>query len=457
MQFNFTMLPANTIREIFNVANPVPLEGDDPRYVDCTEVRGGQDAVSELFNRIDLSDIVLTQLFTGHRGCGKSTELLRLKRLLEASNYAVIYFEADDVIDIDDVEYSDILVAMARQIYEGFRALDVKLDQGLLDDIFTWFAEVVSEYQTVKAAEASLEAEFSVGTPKLPLLSKLMARITGQLRTGVESKKNVRQRLDPQISQLIDRINLLIRTGRTALRKAGKQGLVVIIDNLDKIPFRTLGDDGRNSHEAVYIEHGEQLRSLDCHLIYTVPIAMMYSPRASVLTSIFPDNLVLPMIKTHTRDGKAWDAGLAVMRQILEQRITLRQAFDENTLDLLCMQSGGHPRQLMTLVRNAALNADRQRKQSPLIEQRAVERALERLVSEYSRSIPEEHFPLLARVHLDKQVPNDDAHRLMLHNLSVLEYLNGSPPWHDVNPAVVRLAKFQEALADERQTRRKSK
>jgi hypothetical protein len=39
----------------------------------------------------------------------------------------------------------------------------------------------------------------------------------------------------------------------------------------------------------------------------------------------------------------------------------------------------------------------------------------------------------------------------MLYNLSVLEYLNGPPPWHDVHPAVRRLPKFQEALKRERE------
>jgi len=40
----------------------------------------------------------------------------------------------------------------------------------------------------------------------------------------------------------------------------------------------------------------------------------------------------------------------------------------------------------------------------------------------------------------------------MLYNLSVLEYLDGPPPWHDVHPAVRGLPKFQEALKRERET-----
>ncbi len=33
--------PARTLRDVFNAANPLlPLPSGDPRYVDCTEVRG---------------------------------------------------------------------------------------------------------------------------------------------------------------------------------------------------------------------------------------------------------------------------------------------------------------------------------------------------------------------------------------------------------------------------------
>jgi GTPase SAR1 family protein len=436
---------ARTLRDVFNTANPAPLASDDPRYVDCTSVRGNEDVVEQLFRRVTWSDQSHTaQLFTGHRGCGKSTELLRLKQRLEAANYAVIYFEADEVIDVEDVVYSDILVAIARQVYEGFEQLKVPLDQQLLDDIFAWFAEKVLHYESAKAAEAELAGEFEIGSPPFfSALAKILARVTGRLRTSVESKVEIRRQLDPQITQLIDQINLLLQTGIAQLRKRGKQGLVIIVDNLDRIPFRLVEDTRRTLHDALYIDHGEQLRACRCHIIYTVPIAMFYSPQAAILSGIFPDNLILPMIKTSERNGDPCQAGRQTLRQILGSRIDLEGIFEEAALDLLCNTSGGHPRLLMTLVRNACGYAVN-RMPRP-IDLNAVERAVNRLVSEYSRAIPEEHFALLAQVHHNKQVENDDPHRLMLHNLSVLEYVNGGEPWHDVHPAVQRLEKFQRA------------
>ncbi len=177
---------------------------------------------------------------------------------------------------------------------------------------------------------------------------------------------------------------------------------------------------------------------------------MLYSPRASVLTNTFPDNCILPMIKVHTRNNEPSPDGLAKLHEILGRRIDLEVIFETEALNILCSASGGHPRILMTLVRYACSYATN-RFPKP-IDVNAAERAISRLMNEFSRSIPEEHFPLLAQVFLSKRVNNDAPHRLMLHNLSVLEYMNGAPPWQDVQPVVQRLGKFQEALTSEGQT-----
>lgn len=435
---------AATLRDVFNTTNPTPLPSGDPRYVDCTAVRGNEDVVERLFRRITWSDQPHTaQLFTGHRGCGKSTELLRLKQRLEDANYAVIYFVADEMIDIEDIVYSDILVALARQVFEGLRRMEIELSADLLEEVYEWFAEVVYEKESSRGASATAEAAVSIGTPKiLASLAELLVTLTGQLRTSVDFKQQIRRRLDPQIAQLIDKINLLLLNGNIQLQKRGKEGLVVIVDNLDRIRLFSR-EDGRNSHDALYIDHGEQLCACHCHVIYTVPIAMFYAPQAAILSGIFPDYQIMPMIKTHTQDNAPWPAGLAVLRQILASRIDLETIFTEEALQLLCEVSGGHPRHLMTLVRHACGYAVN-RYPKP-IDRNAAERAINILVSEYSRAIPEEHFPLLAEVHLTKQVKNNDEHRLMLHNASVLEYMNGSEPWQDVHPIVLRLAKFKQA------------
>ena len=43
---------------------------------------------------------------------------------------------------------------------------------------------------------------------------------------------------------------------------------------------------------------------------------------------------------------------------------------------------------------------------------------------------------LLKNVNKAKTVDNDEDHRALLHNLSVLEYRNDVGAWHDVHPIV---------------------
>jgi hypothetical protein len=67
----------------FEPFQPPPKEA----YVDCQEVRGGWEVVRELGRKIARSKKPTCQLYSGHRGVGKSTELLRLKEYLEQQKY----------------------------------------------------------------------------------------------------------------------------------------------------------------------------------------------------------------------------------------------------------------------------------------------------------------------------------------------------------------------------------
>ncbi|MDQ3685047.1 MAG: ATP-binding protein [Acidobacteriota bacterium] len=196
------MPPAKTLREAYNAANPTePLSPGDPRYVDCNDVRGNEDAVAHMFTTVTFSDTHTHQIFTGHRGCGKSTELLRLKDQLEREAFYVVYFAVDDYLDPNDLLYTDLLLSIARQVEESFRADEVDMSEAL-KGIETWFSEVVyqkSEWESVEQ-ELKNEASIGIGLPGgVPLIARLLTKLTGQIKTGDAVKKEIRQRLDSQI------------------------------------------------------------------------------------------------------------------------------------------------------------------------------------------------------------------------------------------------------------------
>jgi hypothetical protein len=86
------------LSKIYNAFDPAPLPANSKLYVDCKAVRGGSDVLVELGKTIRFSDRPTCQLYTGHRGGGKSTELLRLQQDLENKGYTVGYFSAEDEV-----------------------------------------------------------------------------------------------------------------------------------------------------------------------------------------------------------------------------------------------------------------------------------------------------------------------------------------------------------------------
>lgn len=108
--------------QIYNAFDPKrPLEPDSPFYVTCHDVRGQENIINEVGKNIVLSDQPTYQLYTGHRGVGKSTELRRLRQYLEQEQCKVVYFEATDDLDDMDVQYTDILLSCTRHLLESLK------------------------------------------------------------------------------------------------------------------------------------------------------------------------------------------------------------------------------------------------------------------------------------------------------------------------------------------------
>lgn len=440
--------PADNLKDAYNAVKLDPLPSGDPRWVDCSQARGGTDVVGLTALRIESSSLPVAQLISGHRGCGKSTELLRLADRLEKEKFLVVYFAADDDIDMGDLVYTDLLLSMIKRLERTLSEKGISIDERLSKGIMMWFAEVVYGWKDESAIAADLKTEFELGLnvpSPLPIIAKLLARMTGQIKTGHEIRKDIRLKLDPQVYALIERINEFIRAALPEIKKKGYRDLVLIIDNLDRIVLRVLDEKtGRTTHDALYLEHAEQLKALDAHVVYTVPISMFYSIKATQLSGAFPNYEILPMIKVQEEDGSVCEEGIELLTQVAEKRIDLKSLFGEDVVDFLAGKSGGMLRDFIRLLGYAIELAQAGGKKAP-VSQAVAEKAFRRLVNEYGRMVPDEHLDLLARVAISKHVKNDTPHQAMLYNLSVLEYLNGER-WCDVHPAVRELAEFKAAF-----------
>lgn len=438
---------ANTLKSAFQVCTLEPLEGEeiDNYYVDLSAVRKTS-AVDNVSTILDFQEPAnfSTILFTGHRGCGKSTELKRIQNLWE-KDYHVIYLEVNEETDINDASYTDLYLIVIKQVEFELRKLGLNFNQQLLRNFENWFKDVTKENEDSVEQSVSIQGEATL-KPEAPFIAKLMVKLLAQIKGSNKQKTTIRQTLEKDISRLKADINLLLDDAYVKLRnKYSKQnseykGLLIIFDNMDRVPPAVA--------DHLFFDYAAQLQDLHCTIIYTVPISILCSPKNP--TVLFDRNPhIVPMVNIYELERDLCDLkynqiGLDIVASLIEKRVDTDAVFESRQeLLKLAKASGGHVRQLMQMMRIACQTASTCK--HPKITDEDVTYAIKQQQFSFERFIPEEHYQHLAQVCINKDVSKDDVGQLMLFNTSVLEY-NGDKRWNYPNPVVKQNESFKKAL-----------
>lgn len=423
------------VAALFNICDPLkpPPKG---AYVELCQARGESQVVPILAKGIRRAESNNYLLFSGHPGSGKSTELRRLCENLKTgdSRFFPVYMDADEYINRLDVDVTDILLMIVGIVAESLRnEEEISLKSPYLEKRWEELKEFLFTDVEIEKIEVPL-AKYA----------KLIAKLK---RADNDSRNKVRDKLSPQLPSILGEINIILERAKVELKKKDYRGLVLVIDNLEKLRDQPNKPD---LCQRIFINGGEQLSAISTHVVFTIPLPLIHSPQHTSLVSIYgQEPIILPMVKVEEKNLEPYENGLELMQEVLRRRFNISEIGDSEVFDsldtfkYLCQMSGGHVKNLIVYFRTA----------SDYIESlpftiSAVKKGVQRHINAYSRSIPEKNWELLAKLHLNpnKQIPNDDDHREMLGDLSILEYMNGGEPWHSVNPVVRELAKFKSAV-----------
>lgn len=407
-----------------NIANPE----DRKYYIDFSSVRGAR-TIENMKRTISVlsPDEPTCQLFTGHIGCGKTTELLRLKYLLEEENFHVVYFEATDDIDIGDVDISDILLSITRHVVESLKELDI-LDRQFRPN---YFQRLFGEIKNMMLIPVDItKVDFSVA----------IATITAQLKGSPNERDKWRSILEPRTPSVIDSINReILEPAIDRLIARGSKGLVVIIDNLDRIE-NTIKPNGQIQPEYLFVSRGDTLTKLNCHIVYSMPLILTFANHLQLLQDRFDSNIqFLPMVKVQTRDRKPFEEGINLLRQMVltrafpniekQERLDLvTTMFDSSaTLNRLCLISGGHIRNLLVLLFSCLQQED------PPISRECLEDVIRRQRDMLRRAVTLDEWKLLRLVNESKWLSGERQVATLVSSLFIFEYEDKQGKWFDIN------------------------
>ncbi len=431
--------PVVTVDDAYAACDPdEPLASGDPRWVDLNPARGGFDLARIVARRIARTGAgaFCKQLVTGHRGSGKSTEIIRLSAHLRDQGFFAVYFDAFAVLDPQDIEYVDVLLGIAQTVYDELRATEVTLSEPLLQSLEAWFDETFITAEDKVDIEASVKSELGVEA-KIPALLRVFTALTGQLKAGGSRRHEVRQKLERELRVFLLRLNELLDDVQVQLVRADWHGLVVLVDNLEKLPYQTR-PDGSTNHVALFVHHAEQLKTPRCHIVYTVPVSLLFNVN---LGSEYDAINLIPMVKISDQKGTPHEPGLAALLDVLERRMDVSRVFapDADTRRLAAM-SGGAVRDLLRMVRFACDEAEEQ------ISAAHVQRALRALVREFEYLVQDDDVEHLLEIARRRDVAGDELSGRLLYNRLVLEYSN-EDTWYDVHPAVRAGRRLRDRLS----------
>lgn len=415
------------LKRIYQVFDPAPLTEDETDlYVDLDEVRGSSGLVNKLAQTIRLSGKPTCQLLAGHRGSGKSTELKRLQVKLESGpeKFFTVFCEILEDIEPNDVDFPDVLIAIIRQMAEQFhKRLEIRLKPG-------YFKQRWEEIKNLLGSDVDFtKAELGVG------LAKFSAAIKSSPNTRLEIRKN----LEPRTNSWIDAANDVISDAALKLSSKNYVGLVIIVDGLDKMTLRPHPEVGCSTAEYLFAERHAQLTAFNCHLIYTMPIALAYSCRERDIANLYGCAAppVVPMTMIFDATGRKNKAGFGKFRELIRRRLKKAGAKDNDvfdntsTCDKIIEYSGGQPRELITLIRDSIIEAELP------ITLSTIEKVARKARHAYARQLRQEHWAIIEQVRRDhalrRKEENDLLYMELLDNRAILQYENGGE-WYGLNP-----------------------
>jgi len=354
--------------------------------------------------------------FSGHRGCGKTTELQHILANPEIQRkFWAVNFSIREETDIVDIDFRDVLLAIGGRMYREYRKAGGDIPEELLKELNSWRGRVEQEVRSVISGAvsgyefgASLDAFFVNAGMKMKLEPK----------TRVE----LRQVFEKDITGLIRVINTI----GAAIYAREKRIPLLLIDDMDKPDLEKA--------TAIFHDRREIMMQPNCAIVYTVSSALFYSKE---FDAIRDQAIFLPNINLHQP--------LEPQRHLIEGYETLRRfthvrmqgsLIQEQALEDAITYSGGVFREMARIMRTAIGQA--RRRNAPQIDTNDVEWAATEIRNEYRRILDRNDLQYLKKVHEHNRLEYNERLRPLLQLLAILEYRD-KENWCDVHPVLRKL------------------
>jgi|APTNR8051073442_1049403.scaffolds.fasta_scaffold12009_2 hypothetical protein len=323
-------------------------------YIEQIHGNGQNDPVQQLADQIDFAASAGSYLFTGNRGTGKTTELLRLAKILDSYRCEVFYADLSEYLNLTQrIEVSDFLIAVLGALSEKVhgRFGEKVAGRGYFERIRDFLYSEVS-FTEVKFGAGGVDLKAAL-SQNPTFKETLQQKTRGHIETLVKQAREF-------VLEVVDQV-------RRACNDPDRK-VVLIIDSVERL--RGVGDakdvhEVFKSAETLFSAHAEKLRFTGLNIVYTVPPYLQ--ALAGSLGSYYAGGRVYSLPSVHIYEGCPVDGaapkvdnndGPQKMLDVVEARYPdWRDFFNEIQLRDLAQAAGGDLRDFFRMLRLAITRA----------------------------------------------------------------------------------------------------
>lgn len=409
-----------------------PIGPDHPFFTDFSRVRGDFEEQIVYANlnvdidgeRLTFDPTINSQnkilfFLGGMRGSGKTSELQKYaKKLQHPDCFFCVTCNIDDELDLNNLEYMDIVVFQLEKLTESLRDQQVSIDSGTLRSLETWFAETVKEVNRNISGEAGIEIGAEVEAGGFWSILKLFGSLKAGMKGSYERATSVRSTLKNRFDDFASQFNRFVEEANAAIRERSLgQEVLFIVDGLEK----TMTAETRRK---VILDESNRIRQLNAYMLFTLPIELM-KERQKLGQLAFVETF--PFVKLIEKNGQRRPAAIEKFREFVYKRIDKSLFENEDVVDEAICYGGGSPRELLKILKTANVVSDRSQ---GVIDRAALDKALRRLANQTAQFLTPAQWETIKSVvqnnRAGRGTPFDETLQDLLERLILMEYNDGN-------------------------------
>ncbi len=418
------MNKANTFYEIQDaVAFNNPIDEKNEFYTDFSGFRKGFNE-KKIFKYLNINPTTkecnkisqtLKLFLSGHRGTGKTTELLKLKNEIDETTcfFTVFCDLSDEELDVNNIDFIDIIILILEKLTETLKERKIDIPKANIEPFYNWYEQRITEINNQTDESASIEVEGKAGIDLFSLFS-LVSKTKGKLSGSNSTKETIRKVFKNKFSDFSLKFNEFILDIKDYLLKNGiSKDLLFIIDGFEKI-------GSLEDRKKILIDNSNKFVEIKANMIITLPIELF--SEVSRLKE-FASHISFPLI---TLDNNSKER----FKEFIYKRIEKNLFDSEQTVEKIIYYGAGSPRETLKIISNAYIQAE-----GEIIDLKSVQDAQKSISEELMKYLDEKEISLLKQVYTKTKIPFSDELAKLLIKKVLLDYEDGLE--REINPILL--------------------